>query len=83
MPDNLLPLAAYAAKVDRDPATIRQKILRGALPQAVKLGLFLVRRLHNQKLNSHPGPDQHKSGACRQRNLPCFRTSSDGRAQFL
>ena len=38
MPDNLLPLAAYAAKVDRDPATIRQKILRGALPQAVKLG---------------------------------------------
>ena len=35
---NLIPLREYAEKVDRDPATIRQKILRGKLPEAVKLG---------------------------------------------
>ena len=35
---NLIPIAEYAARIGRDPATVRQKILRGALPGAVKLG---------------------------------------------
>lgn len=33
----LISLAEYAAKVNRDPATIRQRVLRGSLP-AVKIG---------------------------------------------
>jgi len=36
--DNLIPISEYAARIGRDPATVRQKILRGALPGAVKLG---------------------------------------------
>ena len=36
--DNLIPIGEYAARIKRDPATVRQKILRGALPGAVKLG---------------------------------------------
>ena len=36
--DNLIPIAEYAARIGRDPATVRQKILRGALPGAVKIG---------------------------------------------
>lgn len=36
--DNLVPIAEYAARIGRDPATVRQKILRGALPAAVKIG---------------------------------------------
>lgn len=36
--DNLVPIAEYAARIGRDPATVRQKILRGALPGAVKIG---------------------------------------------
>jgi len=35
---NLIPISEYAARIGRDPATVRQKILRGALPGAVKLG---------------------------------------------
>ncbi len=35
---NLLPLSEFAARIGRDPATIRQKILRGNLPGAVKIG---------------------------------------------
>lgn len=39
MPDpKLLPLVEYAAKVGRDPASIRQRILRGNFPSAVKMG---------------------------------------------
>ena len=39
MPDEgLIPIAVYAARVGRDPATIRQRCLRGAMPGAVKLG---------------------------------------------
>ena len=34
----LLKLADYAAKIGRDPANVRQKILRGGLPSAVKMG---------------------------------------------
>ena len=34
----LLPLKDYAAKVGRDPATIRQKIKRGTFPYAIKFG---------------------------------------------
>ena len=33
----LISIAEYAAKVNRDPATIRQRILRGTLP-AIKIG---------------------------------------------
>ena len=36
--NNLIPIAEYAARIGRDPATVRQKILRGALPGAVKVG---------------------------------------------
>lgn len=36
--DNLIPIAEYAARIGRDPATVRQKILRGTLPGAVKIG---------------------------------------------
>lgn len=36
--NNLIPISEYAARIGRDPATVRQKILRGALPGAVKLG---------------------------------------------
>ena len=36
--DNLVPIAQYAARIGRDPATVRQKILRGALPGAIKIG---------------------------------------------
>ena len=35
---NLIPLKEYAEKVGRDPATIRQKILRGKFPKATKIG---------------------------------------------
>lgn len=38
MQDNLLTLPEYAAKVGRNPANVRQKILRGHLPGAVKMG---------------------------------------------
>jgi hypothetical protein len=39
MPEpKLLPLVEYAAKVHRDPASIRQRILRGNFPSAVKMG---------------------------------------------
>jgi len=34
----LIPIKVYAAKIGIDPATIRQKIARGGVPQAVKLG---------------------------------------------
>ena len=34
----LLKLADYAAKIGRDPANVRQKILLGGLPSAVKMG---------------------------------------------
>lgn len=33
----LISLAEYAKKVDRDPATIRQRVLRGSL-NAIKIG---------------------------------------------
>ncbi len=36
--DNLIPIAQYAARIGRDPATVRQKIQRGALPGAIKIG---------------------------------------------
>ena len=35
---DLIPLKEYAARIGRDPATVRQKILRGNLPGAVKIG---------------------------------------------
>jgi hypothetical protein len=38
MDTNLIPLKEYAERVGRDPATVRQKILRRMLPGAVKLG---------------------------------------------
>lgn len=38
MDSNLIPLKEYAERVGRDPATIRQRILRGTLPGAVKIG---------------------------------------------
>lgn len=38
MPDNLIPIAEYAARIGRDPSAIRYKCLRGTLPGAVKMG---------------------------------------------
>lgn len=35
---DLLRLSEYAARIGREPATIRQKILRGSFPYAVKMG---------------------------------------------
>ncbi len=37
MPD-LIPISVYAARIGRDPATVRQKCLRGTLHGAVKMG---------------------------------------------
>lgn len=38
MESKLIPLKEYAEKIGRDPATIRQRILRGTLQGAVKIG---------------------------------------------
>lgn len=38
MSEDLIPLKLYAERQGVSPATVRQKILRGHLPQAVKLG---------------------------------------------
>ena len=35
---DLLPLAEYAARIGRDPDSVRDKCLRGNVPGAVKLG---------------------------------------------
>ena len=35
---DLIPIKIYAAQHGVDPANIRQKIARGCLPEAVKLG---------------------------------------------
>lgn len=37
MDNNLIPIKEYAEKNGIDPATVRQRILRGAMPGAVKL----------------------------------------------
>ena len=37
MDNNLIPIKEYAEKHGIDPATVRQRILRGAMPGAVKL----------------------------------------------
>jgi len=36
--DNLISIAEYAVLVGRDPATIRQRCLRGTQPGAKKIG---------------------------------------------
>ena len=38
MPDNLLPLNEYAARIGKAPRTVRQKCTLGYLPGAVKIG---------------------------------------------
>lgn len=37
MDNNLIPIKDYAEKHGIDPATVRQRILRGSMPGAVKL----------------------------------------------
>ena len=37
MDNNLIPIKEYAEKNGIDPATVRQRILRGVMPGAVKL----------------------------------------------
>ena len=37
MDNKLIPIKEYAEKHGIDPATVRQRILRGAMPGAVKL----------------------------------------------
>lgn len=37
MDNNLIPIKEYAMKHGIDPATVRQRILRGVMPGAVKL----------------------------------------------
>ena len=37
MDNKLIPIKEYAKKHGIDPATVRQRILRGAMPGAVKL----------------------------------------------
>lgn len=37
MDNNLIPIKEYAEMHGIDPATVRQRILRGAMPGAVKL----------------------------------------------
>ena len=37
MDNNLIPIKQYAKMHGIDPATVRQRILRGAMPGAVKL----------------------------------------------
>lgn len=37
MDNNLIPIKEYAEKHGIDPATVRQRILRGVMPGAVKL----------------------------------------------
>ena len=37
MDNKLIPIKEYAEKNGIDPATVRQRILRGAMPGAVKL----------------------------------------------
>lgn len=36
--NNLIPLQEYAAKIERNPVSVRQKCQRGNVPGAVKLG---------------------------------------------
>ena len=38
MSDNLITIAQYAARIGRDPVTVRQKCQRGNVPGAVKIG---------------------------------------------
>lgn len=43
MDNKLIPIREYAEKHGIDPATVRQRILRGAMPGAVKIaGLWFV-----------------------------------------
>ena len=37
MDNNLIPINDYAEMPGIDPATVRQRILRGAMPEAVKM----------------------------------------------
>lgn len=36
--DDYLPLKEYAAKINRNPVTVLQKIQRGGIPGAIKVG---------------------------------------------
>ena len=45
MDNNLIPVKEYAEMHGIDPATVRQRILRGVMPGAVKLaGAWFVQR---------------------------------------
>lgn len=70
--NNLIPLAAYAEMIGRNPVSVRQKCQRGNVPGAVKLGRdwFI--------LADAPYPDQRvKSGRYRDWRKPKTQNSGE------